>query len=279
MASLEKRGGSFRIVFRYRGVKYTRRSENVRWRTARSCLSRLDDNLHRLELGTLAAAADVTWLAFCFPTGATQAASLRLTVTADRWFVDFGRLFAAYFANLPDGNLEPDSIKGMKIHERQLQRYFHKDFLISSLTLTHLQGYVEKRSHDKGLKGRKVSPITIKKAIVTLRTVWNWGRQHGLLDKTFPNKGLKYPKGIEKPPFMTVAEIERRAAKLSPAEAADLWECAFLTLAELDDLLQVVKDRATIRFSIRCSSSQGIPAPAAQRCCARKSVISTLNRI
>ena len=51
----------------------------------------------------------------------------------------------------------------------------------------------------------------------------------------FPSKGLQYPKGTEKPPFMTFAEVERRAQKVSAAEAADLWGCVFLSLPEIDD--------------------------------------------
>jgi hypothetical protein len=80
---------------------------------------------------------------------------------------------------------------------------------------------------DKGLNGREVTPVTIRKALVTLRTLWNWGRHHGHFEKPFPCKGLKYPKGTEKPPFMTFTEVARRAAKAKPAEAADLWDAVF----------------------------------------------------
>lgn len=133
---------------------------------------------------------------------------------------------------------------GMEIHQRQLEKYLGKDFLIASLTLTHLQGYVERRSRDPGLHGRNVSATTIKKAIVTLRTVWNWARQHELLEKAYPSKGLKYPKGSEKPPFMTFAEVERRAKNASAAVAAELWECAFLSVGEIAELLEFVRTRA-----------------------------------
>ncbi len=54
MASLEKRGRSFRIVFRYGGIKYARALEHSRTRKPpQATLARLEDNLHRLELGTL----------------------------------------------------------------------------------------------------------------------------------------------------------------------------------------------------------------------------------
>jgi hypothetical protein len=121
------------------------------------------------------------------------------------------RTCSLYWAKLPEGNLEQSTITGMKIHQRQLERHFGKRFAISALKLTDQQGYVEKRSRDKGLKGRTVTAATIRKAIVTLRTVWNWGRQHELVEKPFPSKGLRFPKGTEKPPFMTFAEVQRRA--------------------------------------------------------------------
>ena len=82
--------------------------------------------------------------------------------------------------------------------------------------------------------------------MVTLRTVWNWGF-HSLIDKVFPSKGLKYTKATETP-FMTSAEVERRAQKVNPAEAAELWECVFLSLGEIEELLQAVQSRARKPF-------------------------------
>ena len=42
---------------------------------------------------------------------------------------------------------------------------------------------------------------------------------------------------------MTVAEVERRVQKVMPAVAADLWECAFLSLEEIDELLRTIKEQ------------------------------------
>ena len=54
---------------------------------------------------------------------------------------------------------------------------------------------------------------------------------------------MKYPKEEEKPSFQTWEEIERKIARggLSEAEQAELWECVFLTLPEIDELLAFVK--------------------------------------
>ena len=57
---------------------------------------------------------------------------------------------------------------------------------------------------------RSCRPVTIRKEIATLRAAWNWGEPMGLTAGKFPNRGLRYPKADEKPPFMTMAEIERQ---------------------------------------------------------------------
>lgn len=245
MAFLEQRGRSFRIIFRFAGARYAKALNTHDERAARASLARVEDKLHRLELGTIEVPPDADLATFVVGDGAERTKRQPLAAPqGQRAPLGLSDLFAAYWAKLPEGNLELSTITGMKIHQRQLERHFGKRFSISGLKLTDLQGYVEKRSRDKGLKGRTVTAATIRKAIVTLRTVWNWGRQHELVDRPFPSKGLRFPKGVEKPPFMTFAEVQRRAKGATPAEAADLWECAFLSLAEIEELLQLVKQRA-----------------------------------
>src|SRR4029077_7734869 len=50
------------------------------------------------------------------------------------------------------------------------------------------------------------------------------------------------PKADEKPPFMTMAEIERQIA--AGADPETLWEALFLQIGELDELLALVKAKA-----------------------------------
>jgi integrase len=70
------------------------------------------------------------------------------------------------------------------------------------------------------------------------------------LNGPFPNKGLKYPKTDEKPPFQTWATIEKQIARggLNEAEKRDLWNCLFLTLSEIDLVLEFVKANARHPF-------------------------------
>jgi integrase len=113
------------------------------------------------------------------------------------------------------------------------------------LSMAHLQQHVDRRARMKGQRGR-LSPATIRKEVVTLRTAWNWGVQMGLLTGRYPNKGLRYPKFAEKPPFQTWAEIERRikAGGLTMKEIAELWDSLYLTLHEIEEILKHVKVKA-----------------------------------
>jgi hypothetical protein len=53
MASIEQRGKSFRIIFRFDGQRYTRSLHSRAEKIAVTALHRLEDNLRRVELGTL----------------------------------------------------------------------------------------------------------------------------------------------------------------------------------------------------------------------------------
>jgi integrase len=256
MASLEKRGNGYRIIFRLHGLKYTAALKTRSERAAQAALVRLEDNLYRLQIGTLHPPEDADLVSFLLadgrtirkpPVNAARGPATRVAAV-NRDAITLSALFTEYFSKLPEGNLEPTTIDSMKRHQRQLEQHFGRSYLLQAVTTSALQEYIEKRSHDEGRHGRKVTATTIKKPIVTLRTVWNWGRQHGLIERLFPSKGLKYPKGREKPPFMSFAEVVRRSANCPAAEAADLWDCAFLTLEDVAHLLDEVKRRARYPF-------------------------------
>jgi integrase len=59
----------------------------------------------------------------------------------------------------------------------------------------------------------------------------------------FPNKGLRFPKTNEKPPFQTKEEIDRQIARggLSETEQEALWDCLYLTPADLEKVLKLIK--------------------------------------
>jgi integrase len=233
MASLEKRGGKFRIIFRLAGRKYARALKTPDPRAARAAVARLEDNLRRVELGTLDLPDDVDVVTYLLSDGKSAS---RPNVARVRTLEE---LCEAFFASLPSGSVEDSTIKGMQIHVRHLQAILGCDFPVQSLRLDDLQRYVETRSYDDGLRGRAVTGTTIKKDIVTFTTIWSWAVHAGIFKRPFPKRGLKYPKTTEKPPFQTIAQIQARISRGNHDEGAqaDLWGSAFLTLADIEELL------------------------------------------
>jgi hypothetical protein len=65
-----------------------------------------------------------------------------------------------------------------------------------------------------------------------------------LINTPPPVTGLTFPKGVSKPPFQTREQIERRIAqqKLSAEDQAELWHSLFLTLSEVEEFLNHVRD-------------------------------------
>ncbi len=155
-----------------------------------------------------------------------------------------------YFDSIPADAIEDSTRRGMKIHVNHLERILGRHFPIQALAGADLQRYIEQRSKGKGIHGRKLSAATIKKELITLRTIWNWSLHMGLVKRPYPNRGLRFPKLVEKPPFQTFAEIAERVARgnLKAAEKADLWDCAFLTLEDIPELLEHVRTNANQPF-------------------------------
>ena len=86
-------------------------------------------------------------------------------------------------------------------------------------------------------------PTQCRPEIASFRTIWNWAIQRGLLTASFPNQGLVFPKMDEKPPFQTWEEIERQVKRggLTAAETQNLWDCVFLSVEQIQDLLAHVQ--------------------------------------
>ena len=81
MASIELRGNSFRIVFRYGGQRISRSLRTKDRKAADACLARLEDNLRRMELGLLQLPDDGDLATFLLSDGRTARKSLQLLPT------------------------------------------------------------------------------------------------------------------------------------------------------------------------------------------------------
>lgn len=221
--------GNYFVCFRV-GDKRFKRSLKTKSKTKADHLTaRVEENLIDVERGRIVIPADADVITFLLSDGRT---ATPLSIPEQ---VTLKRLFDGYFKAIPDGNLEESTISTMNVHRRQLEAHFGPSFSIRSLSREDLQDYIGKRT-------KEVSPVTVKKAIVTLRTVWNWGREANLVTNPFPSKGLRYPKTKEKPAFMPFSDVETVAQGMTADVAAEYWEAVYLTVEDIEALLRHVKN-------------------------------------
>ncbi len=241
MASLQNRNGSYRIFFEYRRKQRVFTVGRVAEAEARSKAEQVDYLLMRLAQGLIELPAGADIVEFVRHDGKVNLTKEGAVAPAGK--PTLGSLRDRYLETHSNGTLEERTLDGIRLHFRHLTSALGEAFPIGELALADLQGYVDRRSRAKGARG-KLSPATIRKEIVTLRTAWNWGVKMGLVPGKFPSAGLRYPKRDAKPPFQTRAEIERQQGGLTPKERAELWDALYLTLPEIADLLAHVGSRA-----------------------------------
>ncbi len=199
MAWLEQKpNGRFHIAFRFAGQKFKKSLRTADPHAAQARLHRLEENIGLVENGRLALPEDVDVAVFLLSDGRLNGIPSRKSSL--RTLKQFSESF---LNSIPVGSLEDSTLTGMRIHLRHLSRILGVSFSLPTLSLEDLQRYVDRRSKNKGIRGKSLSPATIKKELTTLRTMWNWARNAGHLDRTFPAKGLRYPKSADKPPFQT----------------------------------------------------------------------------
>jgi hypothetical protein len=237
MSWLERRAsGTYHVAFRLGNQTFKRSLKTTRSRQAEATRARLDENIQLVESGRLALPPGGDAGAFLLSDAKlTSKPSPAKTLT-------LSDLFADYLGSLPDGCMEENSLYTVSIHMKHFQRVLGATFAVGGLRLSDLQEYVRQRAAQGGKRGKRVSPTTIRKELGTLRAVWSWATCHGLVQIPFPNKGLRFPKISEKPPFQTRAEIDRQLSckGLSEAEKQELWDCLYLTLADIDEVLALV---------------------------------------
>lgn len=244
MASLQERSGVFNCVFRFHGKRQWLNLGKVTKEEAEAVSAKVDYFLLRLKQGLLEIPAGCNIATFIQHDG--KPPSPEKTKQAEQRLLTLADMRDRYFQVHGNGTLEQTTLDGMRQHFSHWEKTLGNGFLMHSLGLAELQGHVDRRARMKGIRGT-VSPATIKKEIVTLRTAWNWAVQFSLIDGKFPNKGVRYPKTDEKPPFQTFPEIERRIAAngLNKKQEAELWDAVYLTVPEINELLDHVKANAS----------------------------------
>ena len=246
MAWLEQQpNGIFHVAFRYDGQKFKKTLRTRCNQTAAARLHRVDENIRLVESGRLTIPENGDVAAFLLSDGELGGAAAAAE-SPKRKLRTIRELSEAFMNAIPSGALEESTLTGMRTHLKHLLRVFGVSFRFVSMELQDLQRYVDSRSRQDGIRGGSLSPATIKKEITTLRTMWNWANDAGYVSQKLPLKGLRYPKGKDKPPFQTREQIEQH--QLSEDEQCELWASLFLTTTEIDELLTQVNSNALQAF-------------------------------
>jgi hypothetical protein len=235
MAAVQERNGSYRILFWHSGKQHTFTLGGVTEAEAKTKASQVEYLLMRLKqrLVQLPEGVDiVTFVEFDGEPPMTPAGAL----LNPREAVTLSQLKDRYLVTHGNGTIEANSLDTCKLHLSHVCRILGDGFLLPELSLAELQSYVNRRTK------AKISPVTVRKEIASFRAAWNWGLPMNLTSGIFPNRGLRYPKADEKPPFMTWAEIKR--ALSHGGNAGELWDCLYLLPDELAELLKYVKENA-----------------------------------
>jgi integrase len=245
MAWLTKRGNVFHLGFRYSGRIFRASLRTTNLRIANAAVSRVDENIRLVETGRLAIPSDTRELAtYLLSDGRLSEKPVLPDV------VSLSEVFDAYLIAMSDGSMESNSLATIRIHANHLQRILGSELSLKSLSFADLQNYVDTRSQENGIRGRKLSPTTIKKEVATFRSIWSWAQKFDYVSDPFAGKGLRYRKTEEKNRFQTWNEIEYQIRRegLDDWEHAELWDCLFLTLSEITELLSFVSDKSRNAF-------------------------------
>ncbi len=237
MASLQKRNGSYRILFFHQGKLQSFTLGKVIRAEAERKAAQVDYLLMRLKQRLVQMPDGIDIVTFVEQDGSpvTNAgtpisrAAITLAEARDR-----------YIETLSAGAVEANSLATTTMHIGHFVRTFGGQIPFAELTQLSLQRHINERAKKK-YRGRRLSPVTLKKEMASLRAMWNWAVNAKLIQGHFPSRGLVYPKHDEKPSFQTRVEIERKIVGLTKAEQSDLWDSLFLTLPEIDDLLAHVQ--------------------------------------
>lgn len=247
MAWLSKRGKVFHLGFRYSGVVFRTSLKTADKRTADAAVARVDENIRLVETGRLSLPADASDVPTFFLSDGKLAGKPKLSPVGE------GRLSGvcdAYVTAMANGSMEENTLGTVRTHIKHLQGILGASVSLKSLAFEQLQRYVDTRAKQKGQREKKLSTVTIKKELATLRAIWTWAVKRGVVNHGYPGEGLRFPKSEEKPRFQTWQEIEYQIGRggLDKDEQDELWECLFLAFSEITELLNSMSQRARHQF-------------------------------
>lgn len=237
--------GVWRVRFRFGGHQFYRSLETDNEKTATGMLATIEETLGLLKTGRLTIPSDVEDLGAWIVSGGKVTAKPKT-----KEIHPLKDVVADYFASTPAGAKSPNSVATERTHLDHFVEILKGSTPIDSIGVAELQAYVTKRSKERGIRGRKAQPETIRKELVTFGTMRRFAKARGWCNGDIDRRAIKLPKGTEKAPFRTWKEITAIVEKggLADEEQRDLWDCLFLSEKEVLDFLGFVEKHGIVRW-------------------------------
>lgn len=240
MANLGQKDGVYHVRFRYHGKEY-KKSLKIRDESAAAAARNLVElTIHRLMTGQITVPVDVDPADFIVSGGILLQPIRPIEPIPQPVLPSTKQLIEEYKES--QKNLLAESYHySQAIHLRHLAK--HLGDLVDAAC--DRVGY---RDLDHYLKDRlsKRHPNTAERERITLLQFYKWVVAQGHLGSS-PAAALAPIKGgVDRPPFRTIAEIERIITRggLTDKEVLDLWECLYLSPEEIGGLLATVRANA-----------------------------------
>lgn len=256
MANLGKKAGIFHIRFRFHGKEYKKSLKTSDEGAAEAARHLVELTLHRLLTGQTRVPEGVDAGDFVV-SGGTLLQPVEPPVP--KAALPSTRQLADRYGTSVKDLLAPSYHASQTMHLRHLVRHLGglADDPCDRVGFRELDGYLKKRLAERHAN-------TAERERITLLQFYKWVVQQGHLAAS-PAAGLERIKGGEdRPPFRTVAEIDRIAERggLTGEEALALWECLYLNPQEISSLLATVRANAKVDYSFLL---HGIPAYTGMR--------------
>jgi integrase len=244
MPWLEKRGGTYRVKFRFGGKVRQAALKTGDETAAKTALAKFEETLSDVLRGrlTIPDGADVG--TFLLTDGKLDKKPVHVAAPPA---LTIGELFAHYQTHLTPGAKEANTRKCEGVHIRHLARLLGGKTAVEKIGTAQVQEYVDRRAAEK-YRSKPIKPQTVRKEVATLITVWNWAHRRDRAPAPCSTKGVTFPKGGERERFRTYDEVAEIVARggLSKTRVRELWDGLFLRKEEIDEVLAHVRTHAPV---------------------------------
>ena len=242
--------GVFRLTIRFAGKRIVRSLATREEATAQQIKQSVERTLRLVEEGLLEAPQRLTQEELWQFLKAGGKVRVKTSLVDD---MTLQSVCAKYLDSYATGSKEQSTLTTERHHINHYLRLLGNTTSFRSITDEHVTTYIKARRLEKGKHDRPISHITICKELQTFASIWGYASKKGWVEGASPLENVHRPRGSEKPPFMTLEEVEQRLSRggLNEGQVAELWECLYLRESEVADFLDHARkaSEASERFS------------------------------